>query len=148
MIVANLSSSKKAFLQLKVKSKHDGFHHTRIVAIIRREDRYILMSGSEDSRVLSFKGFVGHIFIPENRFILVRKLEGVYKDCEVVDIGNECGRDVLFIPRIVRKPIVRKWDDMDEKSINDSGLLTFPMIAKNKPTPKTHLCVELIDLDN
>ena len=66
----------------------------------------------------------------------------------MVDIGNECWRDVLFIPKIVRKPIVRKWDNMNEKSINESGLLTFPMIMQNKPTTESHVCVKVIDLDN
>ena len=76
-------------------------------------------------------------------------MKDAFANVKVISLGNECGRNVLFVPKIVRKLIVRVWDDMDERSINDSGLLSFPLVSRNKDPPRTSICVSVVgDMHN
>ena len=126
---------------MQVQMGHDDLPHNRMAAVLRRDGRDLVLCGGRHSKILCLGDIVPLLFSPEGHQSLVEAMNKTHDDGRVIALGNECGRDVLFVPKIVRKPIVRTWEDMNEDAIQNSGLLSFPLMRRRDNPPRTSICV-------
>ena len=84
-----------------------------------------MLSSKICSKTLCVGDVVTLLFSTGRYHSLVAAMNKIYTNARVILLSNECAQDVFFVPKYFCKPIICICDNMNEKSVNDSGLLSL-----------------------
>ena len=84
---------------MQVQMGHDDLPHTRMAAVLRRDGRDLVLCGGRHSKILCLGDIVPLLISPEGHQSLVEAMNKKHDDRQVIALGIECGRDVLFVQK-------------------------------------------------
>lgn len=129
----------------------EGEPEPHYISVRTRDDHVIFDGGEEGSlvyRVASKAALGDLIFTEDGRAVLAAALGVVFNIANFELDVNGIAQNMLFIPKVVCKPISRRWDQLVTQEDIAAAVVPYPLVLDNHTPEGAPFAIRLIEAND